>query len=272
MPGGRRALRKAQKVIGWLFVLVLASLAGGLLCAYRYVTDSTTLATLIRQEVPRFLPGVRLDVVRVGARLLAGDCELRHLTVWQTINGRTIPLLRTPFLRVSQDVQSLLEGKFSPSEVAVGQPTLRLTRRADGSWNLQDLLADPWPAPPLERFPVVRIENGTLELDPGDGQIVVLLNKVSLRIEPIPDSRLLTFHGTGRGESAFDQFDIDGTFDPDTGRLELTHGNVSRLSIATLLRRLPPDYRSLADQCRLTAGDVTIRKAELSYAPAAPHS
>ena len=146
---------RVKKILGWLFAILLTTSAGGLLFAYRYVTDNATLASLLRQEVPRFLPGVRIDVVRVGMRLLTGDCELRHLTVWQSVDGRTIPLLRMPFLRVNQDVNALMEGKFCPTEVAVGQPTLRVKRRADGTWSFQNLVADPWPAPPLEQFAAV---------------------------------------------------------------------------------------------------------------------
>ena len=35
---------------------------------------------------------------------------------------------------------------------------------ADGTWNLQGLLADPWPGPWLDKTPPILIENGTVEL------------------------------------------------------------------------------------------------------------
>ena len=50
----------------------------------------------------------------------------------------------------------------------VGQPTLRLRARRDGTWNLQGLIADPWPGPRIETPPITIRKLGTLELFPCD--------------------------------------------------------------------------------------------------------
>lgn len=264
-------VRRARTVIGWMLMVTLTTVVGGALYAYYYVTDSATLAAMIRREVPRFLPEVQIDVRRVLLRPLAGDCELRHLTVWQTVAGTPRPLLRTAYLRIRQDVNALLEGKFAPREVDVAQPTLRLFRRPDGSWNLEHFLADPWPMPPLEHFPLLRIENGTLELDHGDGRPVSVLTQVSARLEADPgwgpESKLVRIHGSGRGQGLFDTTRIEGTCDLNTGRIELSQCEVSRLSIAELYNRMPADYRTQARRSCLLAGDLTIRRARFDFDP-----
>lgn len=261
-------VRRIRTVIGWLLMVTLTTAVGGLLCVYYYVTDSATLASMIREEVPRFLPEVQVEARRVLLRPLAGECELRRLTVWQTVDDTPRPLLQTPYMRIRQDVNALLEGKFEPREVDVAQPTLRLFRRPDGSWNLQNFLADPWPAPPLEHFPLIRIENGTLELDHGDGRPVSVLTQVSARLEADPGTeRLVRIHGTARGEGLFDTTRIEGTCDLKTGRIELTQCEVARLSIADLHDRLPADYREQVKRSCLVAGNLTIRRARLDFDP-----
>ena len=49
--------------------------------------------------------------------------------------------------------------------MVVSQPTLRLRQRRDGTWNLDGLLADPWPGPWIDTPPIT-IKNATLELIP----------------------------------------------------------------------------------------------------------
>ena len=58
----------------------------------------------------------------------------------------------------------MLRGELDVREVDVVQPTLRLCQRPDGTWNLQGLLADPWPGPWLDKTPPILIQNGTVEL------------------------------------------------------------------------------------------------------------
>ena len=66
--------------------------------------------------------------------------------------------------------RKLTKGVLEVHEVVVAQPTLRLCRRHDGTWNLEGLLADPWPGPWIDTPPIL-IQNATLELihDEEDG-------------------------------------------------------------------------------------------------------
>ena len=142
-----------RKVLLWTLALLVAVVVGGVWFAYAYATDSRTLAALIQSQAPRYLPGTHLDLGRVRVRPFAGEVNLNHVSVRQTIDGANFQAIRIPWLRIRHDARAMLKGKFVPREVVVTHPTLRLCRRQDGTWNLQGLLAHPWPGPKLATPP-----------------------------------------------------------------------------------------------------------------------
>ena len=146
-------------------VLCLTSLVGGLWFAYLYFTDSETISRTIREHAARYLPRAILDPGRVRPRVFAGELVLHDLKLRQAIDGAVYETLRIPFLKLQVNPRKLAEGKFEPSSISVGQPTLRLRCRKDGTWNLEGLLADPWPGPWIET-PPIQISHGTIELYP----------------------------------------------------------------------------------------------------------
>ena len=70
-------------------------------------------------------------------------------------------------MNIRINTRKLAKGHLEAREVEVSQPTLRLRRRPDGTWNLDGLLADPWPGPWIETPPIT-IQNATLELIPDE--------------------------------------------------------------------------------------------------------
>ena len=264
-----RIVLPRRKVVLWTLALLVAVVVGGVWFAYAYVTDSRTLAALIRAQAPRYLPGTRLDLGRVRVRPFAGEVNLHHVSVLQTIDGANFQAIRIPWLRIRHDARAMLKGKFVPREVVVTHPTLRLCRRQDGTWNLQGLLADPWPGPTLAAPPTILVQNGTVELcdDDPNGAGVAILRDVSLKLVPA-GSGSLKFEGTAKGD-AFDRMSLQGTFDPASGRVELG-GDLARLEISKSLRaRLPAEYRDDFDRVGLTAGEVDVWLGELVYDPSA---
>src|SRR3954471_6370154 len=125
----RRRRSRMRKILLWGFVFVASVLAGAIGFAYTYITDSETLATLIRDEAPRYLPGARVDVDRVTLRPLVGDVDLKQTTVWQKLDGKNFAALTIPWVQVRSDFRSLLWGKLSTREVVVAQPRLRIKPR-----------------------------------------------------------------------------------------------------------------------------------------------
>ncbi len=260
------------KVLLWALALLVAVVVGGVWFAYAYATDSRTLAALIRAQASRHLPGTHLDLGRVDWRPIAGVINLNHVSVRQTIDGANFQAIRIPWVRIRHDARAMLKGKFVPREVVVSHPTLRLCRRQDGTWNLQGLLAHPWPGPKLANPPPILIQNGTVELcddDPNEAGVAILRD-VSLKIVSAA-SGSLKFEGTAKGD-AFDRLSLRGTLDPASGRAELG-GDLARLEISKSLRaRLPAEYRDDFDRVGLTAGEVDVWLGELVYDPSASPS
>ena len=258
-----------RKVLLWTLALLVAVVVGGVWFAYAYVTDSRTLAALIRAAGPalpagdaaRPGPGPRPAVRGRGQpepRLRPPDDRRRELP------GHPHPLAAHPARRPgdAQGQVRAARGGGDPSDA----PALPAQ---DGTWNLQGLLADPWPGPTLADPPTIFVQNGTVELcdDDPNGAGVAILRDVSLRVVPA-GSGSLKFEGTAKGD-AFDRLSLQGTFDPASGRVELG-GDLARLEISKSLRaRLPAEYRDDFDRVGLTAGEVDVWLGELVYDPAA---
>jgi hypothetical protein len=259
-----RVRRRLRKIAFWGSFLALTILAGCLCLVYVYVTDSTTLSALIEAEIPRYLPGSRVVLGRVKNRLYWGEIDLKELSLVQMIDRKPFQAVRIPWLRVRHDARAMLQGKFVLREVMVALPVLRLRHRSDGSWNLQGLLANPWPGPTMQTPPIV-IQNGTVELfEPGTNSVAILRD-VSVKVESSGPHQL-KFEGTAQGD-AFDRLQVQGTVDLDTGRVTLS-GNVSRLVVSETLRgRLPAELRPKVKEVGLT-GEADVRVGHVIYDPA----
>jgi len=256
------------KMFAWGTAVVLSSLSGGLWFAYVYVTDSDTVARLVRVEAPRYLPGSSVELGRARLRPFAGQAQLTQLTVRQVLDGTPFLALKVPWLSVRHNARAMLRGRFEPTEIVVAQPTLRLRRRKDGTWNLQGLLASPWPGR-AAKSPPVQILNGTVELSDGaDGEKgEAVLRDVAVRVEASDGGGPLRFEGTARGDS-IDRVSVRGTVDTLTGRVELA-GDVARLAVSDTLRaRLPAELRPAAAKLGLVGGEADLRVGRLAYDPA----
>ncbi len=266
MPTRRR---RWLVVIAWVATAIAALVAAGLGLAYSYVTDGSALGARLEREAPRYLPGSQALVGRVRIRPAAGVVTLENLSIRQPIDGDPFATLRVAWMRVRYDVRAALEGRIEPREIVLAQPTLRLVRRRDGRWNLQGLLADPWPGPPLERLPTVIVRNGTVQLQGEDGKPACdLLRNVTMQVEPTGDG-LLRVEGEAEGVG-FESLKLAGRLDPKTGRLDLDRSTLDRLDLGpTLRRRLPADWQPSFDRLGLTAGEADLAVNQLRYDPAA---
>jgi hypothetical protein len=261
-----RLRSRIRKIVFWGMLLTLTILGGGLFFAYTYVTEGTMLGAMIEAEIPRYLPGSRLVVGRVKLRPFAGEIDLRHVSLHQNLGGLPFESAKIPWLKLRHDARAMLKGKFVPHEVVVAQPTLRLKRRKDGTWNLQGLLADPWPGPFMET-PPIEIQNGTVELSEGDAGLVAILRDVSVKVESAGPKKL-QFSGSAKGD-VFERMSVKGTIDLSNGRVTV-EGDVARLTLSeTLRRRIPPEVRSKEKELGITGGEVDLRISQVTYDPAA---
>ncbi len=156
--------RRLAKVFLWGLVLIVLITAGAAWFAYALVTDSEAAARMIKGQAARYLPRSIVEMGRVNIGILKGEVTVSHCNVLQRIDGLSFLTARIPWLSVRLDPRQVLHGRFVPREVVVSQPTLRLCQRLDGTWNLQGLIADPWPGPTIKNPPPIVIRYGTIEL------------------------------------------------------------------------------------------------------------
>ncbi len=265
--------RRVRKVVGWVLLLLVAVAVGGGWFAYSYVTDSETLRAAIREGAPRFLPGCQVDVQRVQVRPLAGKVVLNVVSLRKWEHGEALPVGSSPWVQVSYDPWAMLDGRFELKEVVVALPRLQLRRRKDGTWNFLGLLADPWPLPPSETSPPIRVENGTVELvDEADGpeaRPAAILRDVSVTIAP-GDLRgtPVRFEAKAKGD-LFEGVRLSGTIDRSTGRVAL-NGDLTRLAVSnTLGERLPAPARAAFRRLGLIGGEADVALRSLAYDPKA---
>jgi hypothetical protein len=261
--------KRIRKALKWAVILILAIFAGTVAFAYLYVTDGDKLAVLIKHRAVRLLPGTMLGLAKVQLRPFVGDITFQHVSFQQRVDSQILETAHIPWLRIRHDAWASFHGRFIPTEVDVAQPTLRIKRRKDGTWNLQGLLAHPWPDKPLPVRPVVMIKGGIVELltEGEDTTPAKVLRDVVVTIEPT-SSGTWHFDGSAQGD-AFDRIVLEGELDGKTGRLSLTKGDLSRLAISkTLLRRLPPEVRDPIMRYGLSSGEVDLTIKHLVHNPA----
>jgi hypothetical protein len=258
---------KARKVVFWGIVLVLAILAGGLGFAYSYVTDGATLAEAIRREAPRYLRHTTVHVGRVQLRPFLGQVTINQLRLSQTVDGRPFPVAQVGWMSVHCDLNALARGRFEPSQVKLSLPVLRIRHRADGTWNVEGLLADPWPGPPLTTLPTILVKGGRLELiDDASDAPAVVLQDAELTATPTQAGGPLEFEGSARG-GPFDRVRFEGTVDCKSGRIELTKGDLTRLALSDSLKRCLglPDARDQFERLGLRGGEADFVLKHLRY-------
>jgi len=178
------------------------------------------------------------------------------------------------FLGCPTDLSDLCSGQLKPTQVIVRRPTLRMTRRPDGTWSAARLL----PLPRLSNAsPEVRFENGTIEIfDPTKATACTLtLRDVNLTLSPIAradgqaeTTRRERIQGTATGDY-FRQVIFDGEADFDRPELNLA-GKIEGVEISPEMRNVLPDAFGHNLSVLGTLRGQTEALFKVSYDPASP--
>ena len=261
-----------RKVILWTLALLMAVVVGGAIAAYHYVTEGETLVALIKREAPRFLPTCQVDLIEARIRPVAGRILLHSISVGDKSPGGLPAIAYFPYVQIDYNPWAMFHGRFEPGQVILSRPTVRLKRRADGTWNCQGLLADPWPGPTGGAMPAILVKDGTVELigDGEDGSVLKVLTEVKVEIPALASaSGPVPFELSAKGD-LFERVHLQGTVDP-AGTVTLQPGELVRLNLSDAFRdRLPPEAIAVLDQVGLAAGEVDARWSALVIDPRDP--
>ena len=207
---------------------------------YRRMDDE--IRCRVETGLARQYPGLQVKV-RSAALVQGEGIEVRGLTIIDpAADGPGAELLNFDecLFRCSTDLQELLTSEPEVTRVVIRRPTLRMTRRPDGSWSLARLL----PLPKIHyRPPEVTVENGTIEVfDPvKTPSTTMTLRDVNLTLVPPPvgsTSHCRKLQGTLAGDYVR-QVSFEGEVDPH--RPELTiQGTVEGVDIGPELRDTLP--------------------------------
>jgi hypothetical protein len=157
-------VRLCWRSFKWSVLLAAVAVAVGVSLFYQRFDDEIRrrVEARIAQHYPRLSVSVR------AARLLTGKgIEVRGLSITDPkSSGPTAELIYIEELLLEGNTEwrQLARGEVSIARVVVRRPTLRVARRADGSWSAAQLL----PLPQISKDPPQgTIENGVVEiLDP----------------------------------------------------------------------------------------------------------
>ncbi len=190
-----------------------------------------------------------LDVRVRQAQLIEGEgIEIRGLAIREpnALGPQAeIAYFDEIFLACKTDLKELIQGTPDITHVRIRRPTLRATRRQDGTWSVAKLV--PWPRIGL-KTPTGVVENCTLEVfDPlKNPSSTLTLRDMHLQWAPPQDPnapRALDLQCTMTGDH-LERIEWAGRYEPDSGRLNVA-GAVRALDLSPELRAaLPGDCAS----------------------------
>jgi hypothetical protein len=157
---------------------LLAGLIGGVLYLphlHRRVDEEIrrSIESRLAQHYAQYQPDLQVavrsaELVR-GKGILVRGLKIRERGI-EDPAGELLHLDEV-FLTCGTEIDELLKGEPEVTEVVLRRPTLRVARRADGSWSAARLLPFPRSG---RRSPEVRVEGGTIEIaDPPNAPLVL---------------------------------------------------------------------------------------------------
>ena len=228
----------------WGLMLGLLAVVVGAVWLYHTMDDE--IRRRVEKRIAQHYCGLKVTVR--FAKLLEGEgIEIRGLSIVEPgAEGPHAELIYIDeiLIRCRTDFEELLSGQPEVTEITIRRPTLRATRRGDGSWSAAKLL-------PLPRFsarpPPARIESGTIEVfDPlknPSGTLTLRDVNLTLAAPQAPDRPAETapvrkFQGTLAGDH-LRRAEFEGWVDPQRQSWMIA-GSIERLEVSPKLRDALP--------------------------------
>jgi hypothetical protein len=250
----------------WLvrsLVLTIAGVAGVVALAYQQWTNPEAVRYQVVSRLEEHLTGAVVNLESARFRLFGG-ISLSELRLARRDDPTKSDFAYIPSGIIYPDKEQLLNGKLPIRKIEWNRPRLRVIRRADGTWNMANILG---PVDPRVRIPTIVIRQGIIsfeDLRGAPGRRPIEVKDVNLTIINNPQLTLV-FQGTG-------VTDLAGTVQV-TGSL----GRVSKEFVISfqvpsfpvgvaLVDRLAAYYPEAARHANSVTGTGKLR-ADLSYHP-----
>jgi hypothetical protein len=226
--------------------LIACVVGAALAVPYFYHRMDEEVRARIESRIAEQYPGLRVSV-RSAVLVKNEGVAIRGLSVLDPGAegpGAELASYDECFLACRTELQDLMSGDLQVTRVTIRRPTLRMTRRPDGTWSAAKLL-------PLPKFgpgsPEVVIENGAIEVfDPTKNPMsTLMLRDVNLTFAAVADSarrggasQLRKVQGTLGGDY-FRQVCFEGEVDPQQPSMAIT-GTVEGMDVSPELRSVLP--------------------------------
>ncbi len=169
-------------VIRGLILAAVTGVAAGGWVAHDWVSPEKVRAALVAALREQF-PDAEVHVGSARLRLFGG---IRATDLALTRRGEERPFLEAPTAVIIHDKEQLGRGQLVVRKVELDGPTVRVVRRADGTWNVAGLSK---PGPPDRPVPTFVVRNATVLLTdrrPGGLPPVALLGaRLDLLNDPV---------------------------------------------------------------------------------------
>jgi hypothetical protein len=250
-------------VRGLVFGITAVMLAGAVL--YYEWTNPVFIRTQVIENLTRQFPGARVNVESARMRLFGG-ISMDEVRLTRKDDAAQTDFLYIPSAIIFHDKEQLVDGKLVILKVELHRPRLRIVREADGSWNLDGLLA---PSNPDERMPMLVFQQATVLLEDrqapeGTPPVEIKDLNFTLVNDPLPK---VTFEATGVAD-AMGPIHAHGNWLRTTGEASLSF-ELSSIPIGSALaQRLTGYCPDLVPHIRQLEGAGKI-EGTIAYDPKA---
>jgi hypothetical protein len=257
--------------------LIASVVAAALLVPYFYHRVDEEIRRRVEELIAKQYPNLQVKVR--SAVLMKGEgIALRGLSIVDpAAEGPDTELLNYDecFLACPTDLADLYSGQLRPTHVIVRRPTLRMTRRQDGTWSAARLL--PLPHITDRATPEIRFENGTIVVfDPTKtAPRTLTLRDVNLTLAPlaaadgqVESTRRRQIQGTATGDY-FHQVIFQGEVDPDRPALALA-GKIDGMEISPEMHNVLPEGVAGNFSVLGSLRGQTEARFRVSFDPASP--
>ena len=200
-------------ILKWMFVLILLlAIVGGGGAYWLYARSDEELRQLVLRQLKTMAPTMRFDIARVNCDIM-GRVRIYELAAFLPEDDDDHPSLEVPEVLAALESTQLSDFDFVLQKLSLVKPKLRLSRNADGQWNLPPFVYQPTAGAPL---PDMEIKNASILTEfqlPDQSVRRLIFKNFNLSSHPADSRRLAIQIGTELGPSGPLMMNIDAITD-----------------------------------------------------------